>query len=314
MNLTGVSIHGIVRSWTICLNCDGLRLLKLEASVNSPRLEVNCGNPRVLTTEALVPAPALNHQAALMTSTAEFEKYFFPDVSILYELVLPWKGETVVDVSFDEASTLAGLAERFSMRVACRLTATPLSAAAPSPSTQEDLVLVSRNSWELPLNGDSIDCVVLHGTLDQISEDSARGWGHDPRAALLDSVYRVLKPGGMLALTASNCLHPSYSLARACGGRHRGAKCLRPKTYWGHRRLLRRAGFEITGSYAVIPNYDRPLHIVSCSRAPSKAHYIRTLSNPRVYKSKLLRKLAIGLSYFGWLPFLERDFLVTAKK
>ena len=137
----------------------------------------------------------------------------------------------------------------------------------------------------LPFAPASLDCVVLHGTLD-------RWRGAD---TLLSAIRIALKPDGVVALTVANRFDPAH-FRRPFGSTAGGndvAPIGRRRSLWGYGRLLRRCGLSPTASFFILQNPGAtPTRIISTSYTPSTTffrHQSSALTGPK-------RLLVLGLN------------------
>ncbi len=155
----------------------------------------------------------------------------------------------------------------------------------------------------LPFAPASLDCVVLHGTLDRWRDAQA----------LLSAIRIVLEPGGVVALTVANRLDPAHFRRRLglTGGGIEEKPFGRRRSLWGYGRLLRGCGLSPTASYFVQQDPGAaPTRIVSTWYAPSTTffrHLSSSLTGPR-------RLLMLGLNAVNLLPHAQSRFLILARK
>ncbi len=175
---------------------------------------------------------------------------------------------------------------------------------------------------EIPAS--AFDLVVLHGALDRAPNPAAVEAGLG-RSELLTTAYRALRPGGMIAVSGFNLLHPRFMRAlvarwlarcfRTSGASEERASDLRsPLTYWGYVRSLRRAGYRNVQVFNVIPDYLHPQHVVSARREASAAYFRNVIEVRRAnlsYPRYLFRLLLLHLNAF---PYVERCYLIVAQK
>ena len=96
--------------------------------------------------------------------------------------------------------------------------------------------------WRLPYASDHFDTVTSNGVLEHVPDDRAS----------LRELYRILKPGGTLAIT---CLPNRWSYTEAIQRARGGTSHDRLYTLSGTTRMLREAGYEVrrTGRFLMLP-------------------------------------------------------------
>lgn len=193
-----------------------------------------------------------------------------------------------------------------------------------------NITLVRSSSAVLPFAPESFDLVVMHGALDR----AADGRSGDPailQEHALRSLFRLLKPGGYLALGVDNrfalrylmghpdpyCQLPFVGvlprwLAQRYAAKH-GFEGYRNYLYCarGYRRLLRKAGFEQADSYLALPSYQHPRFLIPMKRN-QLAYYSGNLSSvPNSPMRRLAHRVMLKL---GILEHLESSYLFIACK
>ena len=221
--------------------------------------------------------------------------------ALAYDLLLPKSATAIASIRMAGDPVLSRLRRDDATVVWCRLTDD--ETASEGIDLFEGNAEMTSDGRSLPFASESLDCVVLHGTLDR--------W-HNAQG-LLSAVNIALKPGGVVALTVANRLDPAHFRRRL--GLTRGGNEENPigrrRSLWGYRRLLRECGLSPTASYFVLQDPSAaPTRIISTCYAPSTAffrHQSSTLTGPR-------RLLMLGLNAVNLLPHAQSRFLILARK
>ncbi len=243
--------------------------------------------------------------AARVRNTADelpcFNEHPRIESALAYDLLLPESATAIASIRTAGDPVLSRLRRDDATMVWCRLTGdeTPSVGIGPSEGTTE----MTSDGRSLPVAPASLDCVVLHGTLDR--------WRN--ARALLSATRTALKPGGVVALTVANLLDPAHFRRRLglTGVGNEENPIVRRWSLWGYRRLLRGCGLSPTASYFVLQDPSAaPTRIISTCYAPSTAffrHQSSALTGPR-------RLLMLGLNAANLLPHAQSRFLIVARK
>lgn len=237
----------------------------------------------------------------IATDAQPFEEHRQTESALAYDLLLPNSATAIASIGIAGGPVLAPLRRDDATMVWCQLTdhETPAIAAGSSGGCAG----MTSSGHTLPFPQASLDCAILHGTLDR--------WRDAP--TLLNAVRIALKPGGMVAISVANGLEPAHLRRRL--GLTRGGDDETPpggkRSLWGYRRLLNGCGLSPTASYFVLQNPGAaPTRIISTAYAPSTAffgHLASTLTGPR-------RLLMRGLNAVNLLPHAQNRFLILARK
>ncbi len=232
---------------------------------------------------------------------ASFDGHPRIESALAYELLLPRSATAIASIRIAGDPVLSRLRRDDATMVWCRLTGdeTPSERIDSSEGNAE----LTSDGRSLPFAPASLDCVVLHGTLDR--------WRN--AQALLCAIRIVLKPDGVVALAVANRLDPARFRRRLglTGGGDEENPIGGRRSLWGYRRLLRRCGLSPTASYFVLQDPTAaPTRIISTCYAPSTAffrHQSSTLTGSR-------RLLVLGLNAVNLLPHAQSRFLILARK
>ncbi len=243
--------------------------------------------------------------AARVRNTAgdmpSFEGHPRIESALAYDLLLPRSATAIASIRIAGDPVLSRLRRDEATMFWCRLTGdeSPSEGIDPSEGNAE----LTSDGRSLPFAPASLDCVVLHGTLDR--------WRN--AQALLSAIRIVLKPGGVVALAVANRLDPARFRRRLglTGGGNEENPIAKRRSLWGYRRLLRRCGLSPTASYFVLQDPSAaPTRIISTCYTPSTTffrHHSSTLTGPR-------RLLMLGLNAINLLPHAQSRFLILARK
>lgn len=221
--------------------------------------------------------------------------------ALAYELLLPNAATAIASIGVAGGPTLSRLQRDGTTMNWCELN-TGGSSADPTDPADTGAPMAS-DGRSLPFPSASLDCVILHGTLDH--------WKDAP--TLLAAVRIALKPGGVVAISVVNGLEPANLRRRLSlpGSGDNPTPTGKPRSLWGYRRLLRRCGLTPTASYFVLRKPGAaPSRIISTNYAPSTAffsHPVTALTGPK-------RLLMRGLNAINLLPHVQSRFLILARK
>ncbi len=221
--------------------------------------------------------------------------------ALAYDLLLPKSATAIASIRVAGDAILSRPRRDDVTMVWCRLAGDDRSPVEIDPS--EGITESSSDGRSLPFAPASLDCVVLHGTLD-------RWRGAD---TLLSAIRIALKPDGVVALTVANRFDPAH-FRRPFGSTAGGndvAPIGRRRSLWGYGRLLRRCGLSPTASFFILQNPGAtPTRIISTSYTPSTTffrHQSSALTGPK-------RLLVLGLNAINLLPHVQSRFLILARK
>ena len=221
--------------------------------------------------------------------------------ALAYELLLPNSVTAIASIAVAGEPILARVQRDGTTMNWCELKNAGSSATSTARSSK--FTTLTSDGRTLPFPSASLDCVILHGTLDH--------W-QDART-LLAATRDALKTGGLVAISVANRFEPAQ-IRRRIRLVGRGAKEVpagKPKSLWGYRRLLRGCGLTPTASYFVLQKPgSAPSRIISTNDAPSMAffsHQVATLLGPK-------RLLMRGLNAVNLLPHAQSRFLILAQK
>ena len=221
--------------------------------------------------------------------------------SLAYELLLPTSATAIASIGVAGAPVLSRLERDGTTMNWCELNISG-SSDASSGSADTGSAMTS-DGRSLPFPPASLDCVILHETLDH--------WRDAP--ILLTAIQTALKPGGTVAISVANGLAPAHLRQRlgSTGGESNRTSAGKPRSLWGYHRLLRACDLTPASSYFVLQKPDAPpSRIISTNYAPSTAffsHQVATLTGPK-------RLLVRGLNSLNLLPHVQSRFLILARK
>lgn len=253
----------------------------------SPRMKPR-GKARPDEGDAVAVAPPINPRQRAESALA-------------YDLLLPDSATAIANIHVGGAPILSDLRRADARVTSCRLIgdATPSEKGDPCEGNSE----LTSDGRSLPFPPESLDCVILHGTLDR--------WRDAP--ILLRAVRGALRPGGVVAIMVANRLD-LMRLRRRLGsirGSHDGTPAGPRRSLWSYRRLLRRSGLSPTASYVVVEDpAGAPVKIISTRYAPSTAFF--GLEASKVAHPK--RLLMTALNAVNLLPHIQGRFLILARK
>lgn len=121
----------------------------------------------------------------------------------------------------------------------------------------------------IPLNDASVDLVAIDSPTSVRIADSERADLELAEDALLSEIRRCLRTDGRLIMAVDNAwqLPQSLTVPELSGdGGSGGMVVIRPRSPFGYRRLLRRAGFENPRFFVVKPRRQLPIDIYSHHR------------------------------------------------
>lgn len=220
--------------------------------------------------------------------------------ALAYDLLLPDSATSIASIRVAGDPVLAELPRDGVTMVSCRLTGDETLSRGIDRSEQS--AEMTSDGRSLPFAPSSLDCVILHGTLDR--------W-RDARS-LLGAARTALGEGGIVALTAANRLDPAH-LRRCLGlkGGVEGHPVVTRRSLWGYHRLLRGCGLSPAASYFVLEDpTGTPKKIISTCYAPSTAFFRLELSAATGSK----RLVMLGLNAVNLLPHAQGRFLILARK
>ena len=221
--------------------------------------------------------------------------------ALAYDLLLPRSATAIASIRVAGDPVLSRLRRDDATMVWCRLTGDETTSEGIDSS--EGFAEMTSDGRSLPFAPASLDCVVLHGTLDK--------WRN--AQVLLSAIRVALKPGGVVALAVANRLDPAHFRRRlgSTGGGNEENPIGRRRSLWGYRRLLQGCGLSPTASYFVLQDPGAaPTRIISTCYAPSTAFFrlqSSALTGPR-------RLLMLGLNAVNLLPHAQSRFLILAGK
>jgi SAM-dependent methyltransferase len=117
--------------------------------------------------------------------------------------------------------------------------------------------IVRSSAMPLPFAADSFDMVLLKEPLEHVVAD--RACNQNGLYSVAESVWRVLRPGGIFCLGVDNRFAVASLLERLCG------RSKKPRRLCSRRRygaLLRQAGFSVADCYLALPSCQQPRFLV----------------------------------------------------
>lgn len=233
------------------------------------------------------------------------------NIEMIYDLLLPDGLSVILNLHWDEQSPLRNLGDRHADLVSFRLRDCFLSENAGDVRALGQRV--GGGFGKLPLSPGSVECIVLHHTLDP--PPLPRFGRVASRTELMRLCKEMLAPGGVLAISSNNY----WSVDRLRGALSSPAAHLpldlvrSGLSLWGCRRLLRRAGFKVSEAFAVVPNTETPAAIISTQWEAAQVFYGRAtpqMSNYMLHPTEFLVRL---LNALNLRPYLEPAFFILAR-
>jgi hypothetical protein len=145
-------------------------------------------------------------------------------------------------------------------------------------------------------HGPSFAMVILHSTLG----------GCGSIAEALRSASGMLEPGGIVALAGVNRMRLPAPETAAAGPPS--------ATAWGYRRAARSAGFADVALYAVRPNLDHAVDVVSLATASARAFFRHEALARKASGRDRYGAARSVLATLGLAPYLQPFFIMTARK
>ncbi len=233
--------------------------------------------------------------------------------AILYDLLLPNGVDTVVSVHWRGEPVLHRLRRPFARRISCCLTERVEHSSARQWLGIEYVVA---RSAQLPFAPNSIDCVILHGTLDHGPRQKGRRAGLALRLATLLAAKAALTPSGVLAVAVNN-LWSLENLRLSVGGLlpGKGEKSAGQPgvSLWGCHHLLRKSGFRDAVTFAVTPDLDQPSKIISTQRSAAGAFYTRTLPMALAAGPYWARFARAAITVSHMQQYFESSYFILAR-
>lgn len=189
---------------------------------------------------------------------------------------------------------------------------------------------------EAPLAPGSLDLAVMNGVLEWLAVGRSEANPTEAQLACLRRAYDLLRPGGWLYVGIENrfghhlvaggndhsgrpytSIVPRWLAHRMCraGGYRTAQEGYRTYTYsyWGYRRLLRRAGFEAVTVYAPLPGYNQPEAMIPLHRVQPFDHYLASFAAPS-RKVTAARRVPGGPLRLALARLLAGHFSIFARK
>jgi hypothetical protein len=155
----------------------------------------------------------------------------------------------------------------------------------------------------LPFQDGSVDVVVLHRTLDDVSALARRQGRTFVMRDFLSQIARILAAGGLVV----GCVENRYGLehilrgvkrrAGLAGDADTGSSLCRPLSVPACRRALAAAGFEEIRLFSMLPGADSPSRLLGIESGWSRRACMR--------HAEALRPLVGSSSYFVWRTLAE---------
>lgn len=189
-----------------------------------------------------------------------------------------------------------------------------------SQENLNNIIPIQASFLELPLKENSFDLIVMNGVLEWIGIANENDRPDQLQVQVLRKIYSLLKPNGVLYIGIENRYWYGYFLGRPD---HTGLPftSLLPRkfsdflvkihkdndyrtklprnsyrtytySYWGYRRLLRKAGFDNIDIYLVFPDYNRPNFLIPSLSNEAFLHLLTKIFSGNTRKKKLLRFIA----------------------
>lgn len=194
----------------------------------------------------------------------------------------------------------------------------------------KNVQIVRASALNIPLPQESVDLVILNGVLEWVPLSDPSSPPQTVQEKLLENILTLLKPGGFLYIGIENRLTPSYFLGAndphadipyvAVLPRFLANWYSRRKTgsdyrtyiysYWGYRKLLKKAGFDDIQIWSVIPTYNNPKFIVPFDRTVYQ-YFLDSFCEPPSRKRAIPYNI---LRVAGFLPYLGYSFIVFGRK
>ena len=200
----------------------------------------------------------------------------------------------------------------------------------------KNIEVVRGNAANLPFRRESIDLMIVNGVLEWIPDFSLETNPHKAQINFLKAAYSILKNNGILGIAIENRFYFRHFQGLSPHGeppfvpvlprffanmitRLKNDKLYRNYiySYWGYKRLLRKAGFRKINIYLAVPSYYDPRVIISTQKKSSRVfftEYFREqfLNNPKIGFAK--KAAYYLLNYMNLFRYIEHSFFITSEK
>jgi len=209
-----------------------------------------------------------------------------------------------------------------------------------SQSGMSNVSVIHADACRPPLATGVFDLTVVNGLLEWVALRNTGGDPRDVQRDFLARLGRLLRPGGWLYVGIENRIGEAsfrgavdhsglpYTmlLPRAMARWHvrrkspeyRAQADSRYRTYtysfWGYRRLLREAGFELVDAYWVHPSYNLPRHLIPLDSRHAAAFYLHSQAYGRSMERLLLGTARRMLVRMGAARLLASNFCFVGQR
>jgi ubiquinone/menaquinone biosynthesis C-methylase UbiE len=200
----------------------------------------------------------------------------------------------------------------------------------------DNIKIVRADAVKLPFREDCFDLVIVNGVLEWIPDFTPQTNPYRAQIDFLKNVHFILKKRGMVGLAIENRFYFRHFQGLSPHGegafvailpRFMATLITRLKekkqyrnyiySYWGYKRLLRKAGFRKINIYVAVPSYYDPHAIISTQKESSRVffnEYFKEhfLNNPKIGITK--KTVYYLLNYMNLFRYLEHSFFITGEK
>lgn len=195
----------------------------------------------------------------------------------------------------------------------------------------DNVHLLRANALNVPFKKNSFDLIVVNGVLEWVADFSPNGSPEEIQLCFLKDCFDLIGQDGKISIAIENRLYIRWFLGESPHGEPPYV-ALMPRTianffyknsfnkkyrnyiysYWGYKKLMKRAGFRNIDIKIAIPNYYDPLFVISFD----KGYQIKYFQKSSISKSKnyFFKKLSHFLLYFGLLGYFEHSFYISGDK
>ena len=195
----------------------------------------------------------------------------------------------------------------------------------------ENIHVIRGNALDFSFQPNSFDLVVVNGVLEWVADFSLKGSPDEVQLNFLKSCFDLISDDGKIAIAIENRLYLRCFLGETPHGeppyvtlmpriianfwcKKKIKKVYRNYiySYWGYKKILKKAGFRNIDIKISFPTYYDPKFIIGLA----KKNQIKYFSESNLSKSKnyYFKKLLKFLLFFGLLGYFEHSFYISASK